>query len=678
MPMSKLWQKELMSTLQWNRPRTCDAQRDNTNPFGHGSIQDTFDNSSEYLPVDDSHNKATSLQPSDKRLTTACHIQSCVNWPHLVQNENAVTDNAFISLDNTCGFKSSSTAWTSPCSVEENQVQNKGAIYERFEFEPSCHHRKECQACSIKYFPPDMSDTHNEHPITSCTYSNTYIHNRLRDVITSTFDSTYLNQVDVKGICKSSEYVATECDIASCSVCTNGTRPDKQEKRDPSFSQLGERPSFIKKKPTVDDDHLKTIELIDCPPGCSSNHTQTTYDKHVHIKKPLNAFMLFMKEKRTQVMAECTLKESAAINQILGRKWHALTREEQAKYYEMARIEKEAHQRMFPGWSARDNYACQMKRRKKRMNRDFLSFEPKLKSDGRAIHLWTHGSYSNVTSTPSTIMGTCSYECLSRQPSPKQRLVTWSVNQQPECMSLKDNFDYTFPIDSTMNFYLQRSKSRATTDFSTQRPDSSNALQVDSDNTNESASYSLPTTQNCSRSCTRSSQFDFMSRMSLSEQSEMQETNRLRLARSTGFSNTNECVTQINTYYEPSSGTCAVENTCEPVYYHPNQQPVEYDRCRRGCTHRLGEPSIRISNPSVPDLLQSTRSIPASYRTSSVSHSDQASPSIAQPCVVQSCLMKSKRSDVVATVAAAAAAAAIALRTTSWITPELATNCLHN
>ena len=44
--------------------------------------------------------------------------------------------------------------------------------------------------------------------------------------------------------------------------------------------------------------------------------------KHVglHIKKPLNAFMLFMKEMRSKVVDECTLKESAAINQILGRK----------------------------------------------------------------------------------------------------------------------------------------------------------------------------------------------------------------------------------------------------------------------------------------------------------------------------------------------------------------------
>lgn len=42
--------------------------------------------------------------------------------------------------------------------------------------------------------------------------------------------------------------------------------------------------------------------------------------KRNYVKKPLNAFMLFMKEMRQKVIEECTLKESAAINQILGRK----------------------------------------------------------------------------------------------------------------------------------------------------------------------------------------------------------------------------------------------------------------------------------------------------------------------------------------------------------------------
>ncbi|XP_065813514.1 lymphoid enhancer-binding factor 1 isoform X4 [Labrus bergylta] len=86
--------------------------------------------------------------------------------------------------------------------------------------------------------------------------------------------------------------------------------------------------------------------------------------KRPHIKKPLNAFMLYMKEMRANVVAECTLKESAAINQILGRRWHALSREEQAKYYELARKERQLHMQLYPGWSARDNYK---KRKREKM-----------------------------------------------------------------------------------------------------------------------------------------------------------------------------------------------------------------------------------------------------------------------------------------------------------------------
>uniref|UniRef100_A0A672LBG8 Transcription factor 7 like 2 n=1 Tax=Sinocyclocheilus grahami TaxID=75366 RepID=A0A672LBG8_SINGR len=88
--------------------------------------------------------------------------------------------------------------------------------------------------------------------------------------------------------------------------------------------------------------------------------------KQPHIKKPLNAFMLYMKEMRAKVVAECTLKESAAINQILGRRWHALTREEQAKYYELARKERQLHMQLYPGWSARDNYGKKKKRKREK------------------------------------------------------------------------------------------------------------------------------------------------------------------------------------------------------------------------------------------------------------------------------------------------------------------------
>ncbi|XP_072559558.1 transcription factor 7-like 2 isoform X10 [Paramormyrops kingsleyae] len=92
--------------------------------------------------------------------------------------------------------------------------------------------------------------------------------------------------------------------------------------------------------------------------------------KQPHIKKPLNAFMLYMKEMRAKVVAECTLKESAAINQILGRRWHALSREEQAKYYELARKERQLHMQLYPGWSARDNYGKKKKRKREKQAGD--------------------------------------------------------------------------------------------------------------------------------------------------------------------------------------------------------------------------------------------------------------------------------------------------------------------
>ena len=54
--------------------------------------------------------------------------------------------------------------------------------------------------------------------------------------------------------------------------------------------------------------------------GGRAKKTCLQQDKAHHIKKPLNAFMLYMKEMRPVIVAECTLKESAAINQILGRR----------------------------------------------------------------------------------------------------------------------------------------------------------------------------------------------------------------------------------------------------------------------------------------------------------------------------------------------------------------------
>jgi len=94
---------------------------------------------------------------------------------------------------------------------------------------------------------------------------------------------------------------------------------------------------------------------------------KVTVKNEVYIKKPLNAFMLYMKEMRPVVKAECKEKESAVINQILGRRWHGLTREEQAEFFMKARQERVRHQQLHPNWRCRDNYRLDRKKKLDRM-----------------------------------------------------------------------------------------------------------------------------------------------------------------------------------------------------------------------------------------------------------------------------------------------------------------------
>ncbi|XP_076239891.1 uncharacterized protein LOC143182634 isoform X2 [Calliopsis andreniformis] len=116
---------------------------------------------------------------------------------------------------------------------------------------------------------------------------------------------------------------------------------------------------------SVEQKNSTTLVAPDSGKNVDSAQQNNQDKKKPHIKKPLNAFMLYMKEMRAKVVAECTLKESAAINQILGRRWHALGREEQAKYYELARRERQLHMQLYPDWSSRANTNRTKKRKRK-------------------------------------------------------------------------------------------------------------------------------------------------------------------------------------------------------------------------------------------------------------------------------------------------------------------------
>ncbi|XP_061906794.1 transcription factor 7-like isoform X2 [Entelurus aequoreus] len=71
-------------------------------------------------------------------------------------------------------------------------------------------------------------------------------------------------------------------------------------------------------------------------PKPSKAKRRKRHEKEDHIKKPPNAFMMFLKENRQSVAAGMNVKRSTEVNTILGQIWRSMTMDEQNKYYKMA------------------------------------------------------------------------------------------------------------------------------------------------------------------------------------------------------------------------------------------------------------------------------------------------------------------------------------------------------
>ncbi|XP_051929147.1 transcription factor 7-like 1-B [Hippocampus zosterae] len=106
------------------------------------------------------------------------------------------------------------------------------------------------------------------------------------------------------------------------------------------------------------------------PTPQKSSRKRTTGDHNSdkqYIKKPPNAFMLFLKEQRPLIQAEIINsgthpKDSATVNKILGMMWKSLAPNEKEKYFNESERLNEIHSKMYPDWSCRNNYGKKKKR----------------------------------------------------------------------------------------------------------------------------------------------------------------------------------------------------------------------------------------------------------------------------------------------------------------------------
>lgn len=99
-------------------------------------------------------------------------------------------------------------------------------------------------------------------------------------------------------------------------------------------------------------------------PAISEQESVDSSNKENRVKKPPNAYLIFMSMKRKTLPKENLGKPSAEVNKELGVIWNQMTEEEKKPYFELAKVEKDKHAKDHPNWSARDNYGINKKRRK--------------------------------------------------------------------------------------------------------------------------------------------------------------------------------------------------------------------------------------------------------------------------------------------------------------------------
>ncbi|XP_061702434.1 transcription factor SOX-17-like [Syngnathoides biaculeatus] len=109
--------------------------------------------------------------------------------------------------------------------------------------------------------------------------------------------------------------------------------------------------------------HPPTPSPLLLPPKSKKIKTMSRPEEGPYIKKPPNAFMIFAKEHRSIVKAQCFNIDSASVNKILGQMWKSLTPAEQHLYFQESDRLSRIHADMYPDWNSRDNYGKKKKRK---------------------------------------------------------------------------------------------------------------------------------------------------------------------------------------------------------------------------------------------------------------------------------------------------------------------------
>ncbi|KIH64165.1 HMG box [Ancylostoma duodenale] len=97
------------------------------------------------------------------------------------------------------------------------------------------------------------------------------------------------------------------------------------------------------------EEHNEQPPSIDCVK--EKNHKKAKSERsREHIRRPMNAFMIFSKRHRPMVHSKYPNRDNRTVSKILGEWWYALGADEKQQYHKLATQVKEAHFKAHPDW----------------------------------------------------------------------------------------------------------------------------------------------------------------------------------------------------------------------------------------------------------------------------------------------------------------------------------------
>ncbi|VDM74288.1 unnamed protein product [Strongylus vulgaris] len=108
-------------------------------------------------------------------------------------------------------------------------------------------------------------------------------------------------------------------------------------------------------KSELSEDHSEQTLSFDCVKEKSGKKSKSEKSRE-HIRRPMNAFMIFSKRHRPMVHNRYPNRDNRTVSKILGEWWYALGADEKQQYHKLATQVKEAHFKAHPDWKwcARD------------------------------------------------------------------------------------------------------------------------------------------------------------------------------------------------------------------------------------------------------------------------------------------------------------------------------------